>query len=113
MVVGVVVLVEFDDDATELWHMCLSHLNDCGMTELHKRYLVKEAHNYKFDLCKYYILGKSVVHFLNLGNTKQMESYTVCILMCGGLIKSSMSVFQLFCAKHGIVKFLPSIRCGK
>ena len=37
-VVGGAAAVESDhDDCTKLWHICLGHLSECGMIELHKK----------------------------------------------------------------------------
>lgn len=41
IVVGDVTLVEYDNDTTKCWHMCLDHLNECGLMEFHKRNLLK------------------------------------------------------------------------
>lgn len=56
-IVGGVALIEFDNDATKLWNMCVGHLNEHGMMELHKRNLLKGVRSCKLELCKYCILG--------------------------------------------------------
>ena len=55
---GVVVVMEFEHDDTLLWHMCLGHMSERGMRELHKRNLLVEIKLCKLDLCKYCVMEK-------------------------------------------------------
>ena len=57
-VVGGVVFVEFESNNTVLWHICLGHMSERGMVELHKRNLLKGITTCKLDFYKYCVLGK-------------------------------------------------------
>lgn len=57
-VMGVVAYIKTNNDATKLWHMCLGHLSEHGMMELHKRNLLKGVGSFTIGLCRYYVLGK-------------------------------------------------------
>ena len=50
--------MESELDNTVLWHMRLRHMSECGMEKLYKRNLLKGITTYKFDFCKYCVLGK-------------------------------------------------------
>ena len=52
-VVGEAVTVEPELDSTDLWHMRLGHMGECGMMDLHKRKLLKGFKTCKLELCKY------------------------------------------------------------
>ena len=59
IVVDGVVVVESDhDNCTKLWHMRVGHLSECGMTEMHKRNMLKGVKSYKLELYEFYVLGK-------------------------------------------------------
>ncbi|KAL0448238.1 UNVERIFIED_CONTAM: Retrovirus-related Pol polyprotein from transposon TNT 1-94 [Sesamum latifolium] len=57
-VVGGVYSVDSCDDNTKLWHMCLGHLSERGMTELHKRNLLHGVKSCKLNFCKFCVLEK-------------------------------------------------------
>ena len=59
-VIGRVAFVESDNDVTKFWHLRLGHLSDHGMTNLHKRGLLKGVQSCKLDLCENYVLGKHI-----------------------------------------------------
>lgn len=61
------VSVETDNDATKLWHMCLGHLNEHGMMEMHKRILLKGVRSCTFGLCKDCVLGKQCRVYFKTG----------------------------------------------
>ena len=56
VVVGDIVLVEFDNNATKLRHMRLGRLSERGMTELHKRTLFKGVCTCKMKFYNYRVL---------------------------------------------------------
>ena len=60
-VAGDIVSTESNNDAA----MCLDHLNEFGMMELHKRNLLMGVPSCKMDLCKYCVLGKQCCVRLN------------------------------------------------
>ena len=45
-------------DDTLLWHMRLGHMSERGMTELHKRNLLKGVKSCKLDFYKFFVLGR-------------------------------------------------------
>jgi hypothetical protein len=57
-VIGGAAIVEYLSDNTILWHMWLSHMDERGMMEIHKKDLLKGIKTYKLDFYKYCILGK-------------------------------------------------------
>ncbi|GMJ10712.1 hypothetical protein HRI_004740400 [Hibiscus trionum] len=57
-VVGGAHSVESYDDNIKLWHMCLGHLSEHGMVELHKRNLLHGVKSCKLDFCDFCVLGK-------------------------------------------------------
>ena len=46
------------EDTTRLWHMCLGHMSKLGLLVLHKRSALPSIKYCKFDLCKFYIMGR-------------------------------------------------------
>ncbi|KAG8472960.1 hypothetical protein CXB51_035039 [Gossypium anomalum] len=47
-----------DDDITKLWHMCLGHISENGMTELSKRGLLDGQGICKLNFCEHCVFGK-------------------------------------------------------
>ena len=59
IVIGGVTVVESDhDNCTKLWHMRVGHLSECGMTEMHKRNMLKGVKSYKLEFCEFCVLEK-------------------------------------------------------
>ena len=57
-VVGGVAAVISELDCTTLWHMCLGHIGEMGMIELHKRGLLDGVKSCKMDFYKFCVMGK-------------------------------------------------------
>jgi len=53
-IVGGAAPVESEIDNTVLWHMCLGHMSEQDMLELHKRNLLKGVKTCKLEFCKFY-----------------------------------------------------------
>lgn len=58
IVIGGVASVELDDNCTKLWHMHLGHFSECGMTQLHKRNMLKGVKSFKLGFYEFCVLGK-------------------------------------------------------
>jgi hypothetical protein len=57
-VVGEAASVESECDDTVLWHMCMGHMGERGMLELHMRNLLKGVKTCKLEFCKFCVIGK-------------------------------------------------------
>lgn len=54
--------------------MCLGHLSDFGMMQLHNRNLLKDVRSCKMDLCKYCVLEKLCRVLFKIGKHKTEEN---------------------------------------
>lgn len=63
------------EDESQLWHMCLRHVSEKGMLELHKRELLIGAKACKLGFCKSRVLGKQKkVSFKTASNNCRSKS---------------------------------------
>ncbi|KAL0301486.1 UNVERIFIED_CONTAM: Retrovirus-related Pol polyprotein from transposon TNT 1-94 [Sesamum radiatum] len=69
-VVGGVHPIDSCDDNTKFWHMCLGHLSERLMIELHKRNLLHGVKSCKLDFCKFCVLGKKTKVSFTTGKHK-------------------------------------------
>ena len=69
---ALVAAVDFDEDATRLWHMRLDHTGEKSMQALAKQSLLKGAKTCKLEFCEYCVFSKktkrkfgTVIHHTN------------------------------------------------